>query len=42
MGVEIAINRTPQETRVAVLENKVVTELYVDRAQKKGFCGQRL
>ncbi len=39
MGVEIAINRTPQETRVAVLENKVVTELYVDRAQKKDFVG---
>ena len=39
MGVEIAINRTPQETRVAVLENKVVTELYVDRAKKKDFVG---
>ena len=39
MGVEIAINMTPQETRVAVLENKVVTELYVDRAKKKDFVG---
>ena len=39
MGVEIAINVTPQETRVAVLENKVVTELYVDRAKKKDFVG---
>ena len=39
MGVEIAINITPQETRVAVLENKVVTELYVDRARKKDFVG---
>ena len=40
MGVEIAINMmTPQETRVAVLENKVVTELYVDRARKKDFVG---
>ncbi len=39
MGIEIAINRTPQETRVAVLENKVVTELYVDRAKKKDFVG---
>ena len=39
MGVEIAINKTPQETRVAVLENKVVTELYVDRAKKKDFVG---
>ncbi len=39
MGVEIAINVTPQETRVAVLENKVVTELYVDRAKNKDFVG---
>ena len=39
MGVEIAINITPQETRVAVLENKVVMELYVDRAKKKDFVG---
>ncbi len=39
MGVEIAINITPQETRAAVLENKVVTELYVDRAKKKDFVG---
>jgi len=39
MGVEIAINVTPQETRVAVLENKVVRELYVDRAKKKDFVG---
>ncbi|MDT7042610.1 Rne/Rng family ribonuclease [Candidatus Nitronereus thalassa] len=39
MGVEIAFNVTPQETRVAVLENKVVTELYVDRAKKKDFVG---
>ncbi|MCY4613426.1 MAG: Rne/Rng family ribonuclease [Nitrospira sp.] len=39
MGVEIAINMTPQETRVAVLENKVVMELYVDRAKKKDFVG---
>ena len=39
MGVEIAINVNPQETRVAVLENKVVTELFVDRAKKKDFVG---
>jgi len=39
MGIEIAINKTLQETRVAVLENKVVTELYVDRAKKKDFVG---
>ncbi len=39
MGVEIAINVTPEETRVAVLDKKVVTELYVDRARKKDFVG---
>ncbi len=39
MGVEIAINVTLQETRVAVLDKKVVTELYVDRARKKDFVG---
>ncbi len=39
MGVEIAINVTPQETRVAVLDTKVVTELYVDRVRKKDFVG---
>ncbi len=39
MGIEIAINSNSQETRVAVLENKVVTELYVDRAKKKDFVG---
>ena len=39
MSTEIAINVTREETRVAVLENKVVTELYVDRARKKDFVG---
>ena len=39
MSIDIAINVTPDETRVAVLESKVVTELYVDRANKKDFVG---
>lgn len=39
MGLEIAINVTREETRAAVLENKVVTELYVDRVKKKDFVG---
>lgn len=39
MGIEIAIHVAREETRVAVLENKVVTELYVDRAKKKDFVG---
>lgn len=39
MGVEIAISATMEETRVAVLDNRVVTELYVDRPKKKDFVG---
>ncbi|MGH7231178.1 MAG: S1 RNA-binding domain-containing protein, partial [Nitrospiraceae bacterium] len=39
MGREIAINVTREETRVAVLDNNVVTELYVDRAKHKDFVG---
>ncbi len=39
MGLEIAINVTRQETRVALLDNSVVTELYVDRARNKDFVG---
>lgn len=39
MGLEIAINVAREETRVAVLDNRVVTELYVDRAKTKDFVG---
>ncbi|MDR4460490.1 MAG: Rne/Rng family ribonuclease [Nitrospirales bacterium] len=39
MGLEIAISVTREETRVAVLDNRVVTELYVDRPRKKDFVG---
>jgi ribonuclease G len=39
MGFEIAINVTREETRAAVLDNRVVTELYVDRAKSKDFVG---
>ena len=39
MGREIAISVTREETRVAVLDNNAVTELYVDRAKKKDFVG---
>jgi len=39
VGLEIAINVSREETRVAVLENRLVTELYVDRVQKKDFVG---
>jgi ribonuclease G len=39
MGREIAISVTREETRAAVLDNNVVTELYVDRAKSKDFVG---
>jgi len=39
MGQEIAISVTREETRVAVLDNGVMTDLYVDRAAKKDFVG---
>lgn len=39
MGQEIAISVTREETRVAVLDGGVMTDLYVDRAKKKDFVG---
>jgi len=39
MGQEIAISITREETRVAVMDNGVVTDLYVDRAKQKDFVG---
>ena len=39
MGVEIAISLAREETRVAVLDNGVVTDLYGDRAKDKDFVG---
>jgi ribonuclease G len=39
MGLEIAISVTREETRAAVLDNRVVTELYVDRAKSKDYVG---
>ena len=39
MGVEIAISLSREETRVAVLDNGVVTDLYGDRANNKDFVG---
>ena len=37
MSVEIAISQAREETRVAVLDNGVVTDLYGDRAKDKDF-----
>jgi len=39
MTHEILINVTPQETRVAMLEQAVVQELHVERASARGLVG---
>jgi ribonuclease G len=39
MSQELLINVTPQETRVAVLENGVVQEILVERTRKRGIVG---
>ncbi|MCW9013339.1 MAG: ribonuclease G [Gammaproteobacteria bacterium] len=39
MSKEILINVTPQETRVAILENGVLQELYIERSRSRGLVG---
>jgi ribonuclease G len=39
MSEEILINVTPQETRVAVVENGVLQEVYVERSRRRGLVG---
>ena len=39
MSIEIVINATPEETRVARVENKVATEFYFDRKKGRGIAG---
>ena len=39
MSREIIINHTPQETRVAVMEDSVLTELFHERENEKGVVG---
>ncbi|VAW54575.1 Ribonuclease G [hydrothermal vent metagenome] len=36
---EILINITPQETRVAILENGMLHDLYIERARSRGLVG---
>jgi len=36
---EILINVTPRETRVGVVENGMLQEVYVERASKRGYVG---
>jgi ribonuclease G len=40
MSEEILINVTPQETRVAVVENGVLQEVYIERSMKRGLVGK--
>lgn len=39
MSEELLINFAPTETRVALVENGVLQEVYVERTQSKGFVG---
>ncbi|WP_374963394.1 ribonuclease E/G, partial [Spongiibacter tropicus] len=39
MSEEILINVTPVETRVAVVENGVLQEVYIERSRSKGIVG---
>ncbi len=39
MSEEILVNVTPRETRVALLENGVLQELYIERARRRGLVG---
>jgi ribonuclease G len=39
MSGEILINVTPNETRVALVENGVLQEVYIERARKRGIVG---
>lgn len=39
MATEIIVNTTQEETRVALLENKLVTEIFIERAKDRGNTG---
>jgi ribonuclease G len=39
MGIEIVIDPSREETRVAVLEQQVLTELFIDRKRDRGMVG---
>lgn len=39
IGEEILINFTPMETRVAIIENGMPQEIYVERSSKRGIVG---
>ena len=39
MSEEVLINITPQETRVAAVENGVLQEVHIERAKCRGIVG---
>jgi ribonuclease G len=39
MSKEILINVTPQEIRVAILENGILNDLYIERSRNRGLVG---
>lgn len=39
MSEEILINVTPQETRIAIVENGVLQEVHIERARNRGIVG---
>lgn len=39
MSEEVLINVTPQETRVAAIENGVLQEVHIERTHQRGFVG---
>ena len=39
MANELVINTTSHETRVALIENGTIAELYIERAKVKGIVG---
>jgi ribonuclease G len=39
MSEEILINVTPEETRVALVENGVLQEIFIERTERQGTVG---
>ena len=39
MSEEILINVTPRETRVALVENGLLQEIFIERARRRGLVG---
>jgi ribonuclease G len=39
MGAELVINATSHETRIALIENGTIAELYIERSREKGIVG---